>query len=126
MNDHDYIRDTLIPEVIKHMQKGADHYGPDNHNELGLKGQYADMHRKMQPLRRYMWDGQALSLAKESPRQICLDLIGHCLLTISMLDKEMPAMKDRQPIITGPTTGPDVEKLKAAGWWEDNGIWHAP
>lgn len=126
MTDHDYIQTVLIGQVHEHMAKGAAHYGPNNHNELGLKGQYADMHRKMQPLKRYMWEGQALSLAKESPREILMDLIGHCLLTISMLDRDAPGMKEREPIITGSPNREDAEKLKAAGWWKENGVWHHP
>jgi hypothetical protein len=86
VNDHEYIQDCLIPEVSDHMQRGAAHYGVDNHRELGLPGQYADMWRKIKPLKRALWDGDTDGF-KESPREICMDLIGHCLLTIAMIDQ---------------------------------------
>jgi hypothetical protein len=122
--DHQYIQTVLIPEVKAHMQKGADHYGEDNHNELGLPGQYADMWRKIKPLKRALWDGLTEGM-KESPREICLDLIGHCLLSIAMLDK-MNLDSPPAVIITGPSIGEGPDKLRAAGWYEENGCWHAP
>lgn len=126
MTDHDHIRLNLLPEVAAHMRKGEDHYGANNHNELGLPGQYADIWRKIKPLKRALWDDDSTGM-KEGPREICLDLIGHCLLTIAMIDRQERAQyADGPPIITGPSTGPDAEKLKAAGWYEENGCWHAP
>lgn len=79
------ISQVLLPEIKEHMYEGFQHYG-DNHNELGVRGQFADIWRKIKPLKRALWDGETLT--RESPRQICLDLIGHCLLTILMLDEQ--------------------------------------
>lgn len=121
--DHDYIRDHIIPEVVEHLAKGENHYGPDNHRELGLPGQYADIWRKIKPLKRALWDGDTAGF-KESPREICLDLIGHCLLTIAMLDRT--DLLNGMPIITGPTQGEAPNKLRAAGWTEMDGIWSPP
>lgn len=121
-SDHDYIHAILLDEVRAHMIKGAAHYGPDNHNEMGLKGQFADMYRKFRPLKRYLWDEVPHTLGKENPREICMDLIGHCLLTIAMIDRKHSS----QPIITGPTTGEDADKLRAAGWTEKGGAWEVP
>ena len=119
MNDHEYIRTVLIPQVTEHMARGEAHYGPDNHSELGLPGQFSDIYRKIGPLKRALWEGK--TLAREQPREICLDLIGHCLLTIAMLDHEVPPVR-----ITGPTQGAAPDKLRAAGWTEENGVWHEP
>lgn len=115
--DHDYIRDRLIPEVEGHMQRGADHYGPDNHNELGVKGQFADMYRKFRPLKARMWDGKPDVNGKESTREICMDLIGHCLLTIAMIDRASYA--GGPPLVaTAPSRDDSKDRLRAAGWTE--------
>lgn len=120
--DHDHIRENLLPEVAAHMRKGADHYGPNNHTELGLKGQFADMYRKFHPLRRALWEGDTVGM-KEGPREICLDLIGHCLLTIAMIDRADRETDDLKLQVKGP----DINKLKEAGWvQDDNGVWDAP
>ena len=83
--DHQYILNKLIPELTKKIVADRVHYG-DNHETLGLKGQFADIWRKITPLKRSLWEGRELT--REQPREICMDLIGHCLLTIAMLDRE--------------------------------------
>lgn len=150
--DHDHIRENLIPEVLQHMRQGEAHYGSDNHQELGLPGQYADMWRKIKPLKRALWDGDTKGM-KESPREICFDLIGHCLLTIAMIDRTQPSMRDRSAeatevvlkaagwtedtsghlvpppdrTITIPgSRGRTEQQLRADGWYEENGVWHSP
>ena len=59
-------------------------YG-DAAEELGPKAQFVDMNRKFRKLKRGLWEGE--ELVGESTREICMDLIGHCLLTIDMLDR---------------------------------------
>jgi len=79
------IMEQLLPEWRDlFLQKNAD-YG-DSADDLGLAGQYSDIHRKLAKLRRALWDGKKLT--GEQPREICMDLIGHLFLTIEMLDKE--------------------------------------
>jgi len=80
-----YILDQVMPEIEQRMIIAGQHYGYDTHNDLGLKGQYADMHRKFVVLRRVMWDGEQTS--REPLREILTDMIGHALLTISILDR---------------------------------------
>lgn len=82
-----HISQRLLPEVKEHMYAGFQHYG-DNHVNLGIKGQFADIWRKIQPLKRALWEDRPLRW--ESPREICLDLIGHLLLTIRMIDQMSP------------------------------------
>jgi hypothetical protein len=88
LDAYSHIHDVLIPELEEKLEGDAEQYG-DTYKELGLRGQYADIHRKVGPLKRALWDG--ISLPKEGPREICLDLIGHCLLTIALIDLEEEA-----------------------------------
>jgi hypothetical protein len=80
-----HIINELLPEIDAHMRMGAAHYGYETHHDLGLRGQYADMYRKWAMLKRVMWDGEAT--VREGLREILMDMIGHLLLTICMLDK---------------------------------------
>src|SRR5262245_16570135 len=84
-NDNAYIVNTLIPEIIKRTNLSFQHYG-DTYKELGVQGQFSDIWRKVGPLKRALWEGK--ELPGESPREICMDLIGHCLLTVALLDEE--------------------------------------
>lgn len=84
-NDHAYIIDVLIPEMVKKANEDWEHYG-DCHKELGIQGQFADIWRKVGPLKRALWEGETLT--REQPREICMDLVGHLLLTVAMLDRE--------------------------------------
>jgi hypothetical protein len=47
--------------------KNAD-YGSGSAFELGIRGQYSDIHRKMIKLKRSMWDGEELGLRRRSSR----------------------------------------------------------
>lgn len=80
-----YIVDALLPEIRSKMISSAEHYGDDNPGVLGLAGQFSDIWRKIGPLKRSMWEGRELT--RESTREILLDLIGHCLLSVRMIDR---------------------------------------
>lgn len=73
----------ILPVFAQKFVEANKHYGPGNANVLGPAGQFADIWRKIGPLRRYLWEGQELT--REGPDEICLDLIGHLLLTVDML-----------------------------------------
>lgn len=88
ITDVDYIVNMLLPELGKKMRADGEEYGFTNHQVLGPRGQFADIWRKIGKLRRALWDGQTLK--REQPREVLLDLIGHCLLTITMIDSEAP------------------------------------
>jgi len=60
-------------------------YGENEHTDLGLAGQYADMSRKFRKLRRALWEGK--QLAGEQPPEILMDLIGHCWITLYEIAK---------------------------------------
>lgn len=86
--DVDYIVRRLLVEIEERMLRSAKEYGPKAHRDLGIRGQYADMYRKWIKLRRAMWDGEDTTEWREKPREIILDLIGHSLLTVAMIDRE--------------------------------------
>lgn len=73
----------VLPAFAQKFVEANKHYGPGNANVLGPAGQFADIWRKIGPLRRSLWDGRELT--REQPEEICLDLIGHLLLTVDML-----------------------------------------
>lgn len=67
-------------------------YGDKGANRLGLRGQYADINRKIIKLERWLWDGEPETYAGvrggEGVIEVCQDLIGHLLLTIDMYQRE--------------------------------------
>ena len=75
----------LIPAFVGKFVQANLHYGPNNANVLGPAGQFADIWRKIGPLKRALWEGAELS--REQPVEICSDLIGHLLLTMDMLQE---------------------------------------
>jgi hypothetical protein len=82
---YEYIEKSIIPTVVQNLRRNAQQYG-DTFESLGPAGQFADIWRKVGPLKRALWDGE--ELPNESPTQICYDLIGHALLTIYLLGRK--------------------------------------
>ena len=72
----------LAAKVLSRFNEKNRDYG-DTSYALGVKGQYADMHRKMGKLKRGLWDG--LELQQEGSEEILADLVGHALLTLDFL-----------------------------------------
>ncbi len=56
-------------------------YGDGAHN-LGMRGQYADINRKVIKLKRYLWDGEPVRPGAEDVETIAAELIGHLLLLL--------------------------------------------
>jgi hypothetical protein len=74
-----------VPDAVRLFVKRNREYG-DNANVLGPKGQFADIWRKVSKLKNIMWDESvATEDITESPEEIMMDLIGHCLLGIQMI-----------------------------------------
>lgn len=80
------IMQDLLPEWQQHFEAKNNEYGGESANVLGARGQYADMHRKFPKLKRALWDGASLQF--ESVEEVLMDLIGHCFLTLDMLEQE--------------------------------------
>lgn len=88
----------LLAIAQKHMpdwlalfaKKNAD-YGGGSAFELGERGQYSDIHRKMIKLKRSMWDGEELGF--EGQAEVISDLIGHLFLTLHMMQLKEEAQR---------------------------------
>lgn len=73
---------------IRRSSDYTDADGFDPSEVLGVQGQFAEVWRKVWKLKNSMWDGR--EMVGEGPREILMDLIGHCLLAIDMIDNETP------------------------------------
>jgi hypothetical protein len=83
ITDLHYINNVLLPEWHKQFEdKNAD-YGDDS-GKLGVKGGFTDLWRKVNKLKRAIWDGQELH--GEQAREIAMDMIGHAFLLLVDLD----------------------------------------
>lgn len=98
---------TVMPDVIRSFLKKNRDYG-DTSFELGLKGQYAELHRKMGKLKRSMWEGEALAF--EQTDEVLSDLIGHCLLSMYFLKVESLGKDkvDEETFIANVTAGEEI------------------
>lgn len=89
------IRTYLANRIVKvHVQEALDHflarnaeYGDDNDFNLGLAGQYVDISRKVQKLKRRWWKHEPARDGEESDRVIVMELIGHLLMSMEYLDQ---------------------------------------
>lgn len=79
----------LMPGWVEKFITASLHYGDDNSDVLGIAGQYAEIWRKVGPLRRAMWEGKVLT--REDPYTILLDLVGHAFLAAEMYRRGMPS-----------------------------------
>lgn len=85
------IVEVVLPRVIgRFLQKNSD-YG-ENAQELGLKGQFADIWRKVGKLRAAWWEGKELK--SEPATEVAEDLIAHLLLALYFADPEVDDWED--------------------------------
>lgn len=76
------------PMVFAHFMRRNAEYGDDNDFDLGSRGQYVDISRKVQKLKRRMWEGRPERDGEESTRTIVTELIGHLFMTLDYLSNE--------------------------------------
>lgn len=79
----DEVRPSKLVEWAMDFIKKQMDYG-DGANDLGLEGQYAELHRKITKLRRAMWEG--VELVNEPLNEVLGDLVGHCFLAMMYND----------------------------------------
>lgn len=72
-----------LPDWLTNFSEKNKDYGSGAMYELGVRGQYSDIHRKMIKLKRSMWDGEELKF--ESTGEVIKDLISHLFLTLHMM-----------------------------------------
>lgn len=94
MTAFERIRDVWTPEWLRFFEKKSADYNTkatnkrpafQPHEVLGVKGQWADIWRKVWKLHKALWDDEPLE--GEQPREIILDLISHLFLTLDLMDK---------------------------------------
>lgn len=83
------IVDQHLPEALDHFLKRNAEYGDDDDFNLGFRGQYVDISRKVQKLKRRWWDDNddAYAEGAESSKVIVMELIGHLLMSLDYLDQ---------------------------------------
>jgi hypothetical protein len=81
----------IITDVIDRFAIASLDY-QDGAQDLGIKGQFADINRKVLKLRKALWDGKPL--VGESVQVVLSDLIAHCLLTLDMISTQEVAVVD--------------------------------
>lgn len=75
----------LWQALNKFLRRNAE-YG-EAANVLGVKGQFADINRKVIKLKRFMWDDEPMPDGAESIHTIVCELIGHLLLVLDEMDQ---------------------------------------
>lgn len=96
-----FSEEGALQQTLEHFLGRNQEYG-DGSNELGIKGQYADINRKVIKLKRYLWDGEPVKLGAETPEVIAKELVGHLLILIDGLvfgesdELERDAWKDNK------------------------------
>lgn len=73
----------IVGDVLTHFVKKNRSYGARSSYDLGAKGQFSDIYRKVLKLKSTLWDGGPVY--GESLEEVCGDLIGHAALTIDFL-----------------------------------------
>jgi hypothetical protein len=82
------IMDVHLPKVIDHFLKRNAEYGDDDDFDLGVSGQYVDISRKVQKLKRRWWDDEPVADGAETDEVIVMELIGHLLMSLEYLAQE--------------------------------------
>jgi hypothetical protein len=132
MGATDRIVSRLVPEWVEHQQQKAKDYnssaenGPgwpssaafENADVLGIKGQFAEIWRKIWKLKKGMWDGE--TLVGEQPREILLDLIGHAFLAIDMIDRKEADHLNR---LSGEEVSEEPKRLRDLTGHRFDGCW---
>jgi hypothetical protein len=76
----------LMDTAMERFAEGFVEYGEGAADELGIAGQWGDLNRKAKKLKGWAWnDGPEPT--RESPTEILQDIIGHCLLTLDMIER---------------------------------------
>lgn len=111
----DRIKRVHMPLWLQRFEAAASDYNSDGalpfepHTVLGIRGQFADLWRKVWKLKKALWDGE--ELRGEQPIEIIDDLIAHLFLTRDLLTQQVPepgavadtlalARKPRDPLLT--------------------------
>lgn len=78
----------ILPLVIEKFLLAGEDYG-EVFRDLGLRGQYSDIHRKVAKLKKVLWDGEVLN--REDAEDILGDLVGNCLIALYLIRERQHA-----------------------------------
>jgi hypothetical protein len=77
--------ENILVEARDMWREKRGDYG-DAFMELGDKGQFSEIWRKVYKLKRSVWEGYELH--GETPEQIAMELIPHCLMLVYLIRQE--------------------------------------
>jgi len=83
-----------VPAMVQHFLTRNDEYGEDSEFNLGLRGEYVGLSRKVQKLKRYMWAGKPVPQGAETVRTILLELAASCLMA-AVMEEDERAQEDK-------------------------------
>lgn len=81
---------AIIQEAMNVIAEGHAEYGRFAHDRLGLAAQWDNLHRKIEKLFSEFWLGQPKPM-REDARTILMELMGHAILCIDLIDRKVPA-----------------------------------
>jgi hypothetical protein len=90
-----YINNQLIPELQKRMDVWGTEYRQPR--DLGVRGEFAGLYRKVRKLKSVIWDGVDASHWREDPRTIMMEVVAHALLAIHDMDREHGLQTEEMP-----------------------------
>jgi len=113
------IVDRILPETLSlFLRKNRNYAEVDN--SLGAKGIFPDINRKTGMLKRALWLDELMY--DESTREIAMDLIGHLLLAIHMLDATAAATPTKWSSVASGTGKPTIAESDGSA---NDGGWNA-
>lgn len=130
-NPYKEMINDILPGLIENFYNKSGDYGPAGFVDLGIKGQFSDMWRKMVKLKRSLWDG--FELRYEDVDEIMSDLFGHLMISLYLLRvPSQPEPKVAQDPLYGygswlPTTEEVADAQESRGAialttkWDDTG-----
>jgi len=83
--------DETIDKCKKILEKKSKLYGTEFIGDLGLKGEFLQIHRKYTRLRQILWNGDNKNNGQESNDALndaLLDMINACIIIITLIKKE--------------------------------------
>lgn len=109
------IRDDWLPLWLKGFERKSRDYnslktGWEPHEVLGVKGQFADLWRKVGKLKKALWDDEPLE--GEQPLEIIDDLISHLFLTRDLLIRAEAEQRIKVHMLVDPIQVSDRERLR--------------
>lgn len=104
--EREYINTVLIPEIQEDFEGWAKEYQQDR--DLGERGEFASLYRKVRKLKTILWDGADATLWREGTRTIVKEVVSHGLLLLCDLDRGRLEAKEalKAAEVTGLSTHP--------------------